>query len=72
MNKRFKKRLGVESVKVARVLPGDIVVIKCNRVLSSEDKRITCEQGAKLFPNNNVVVLDATCNIEIKRNENNV
>ena len=67
MNKRLKKKLGFESIRVARVLPGDMVVVKANIILSDEDKAITCRQLAGLFPKNKVLVMDATCDMEIKR-----
>lgn len=72
MNKRLKKKLCVDKVQVARILPGDVVVLKCNRTLSKDDMEFTCRQMMKTFNKNKVMVLDESCNIEIKRHEDNM
>ena len=54
-------------IDIARVITGDVVVFKCNKKLTQEDKAFTCKQMMKLFPNNEVMVLDEGCDIWIER-----
>ncbi len=72
MNKRLKKKSYADRIKVARILPDDVVILKCNKTLSKDDMEFTCRQMMKTFNKNKVMVLDKACDIEIKRHEDNM
>lgn len=58
----------IESIKVARLEPGDVLVLKCSQVLSHLVCQRICDQVTKIVPYGaKVMVLDGGMDAEVLR-----
>jgi hypothetical protein len=58
-----------ESVKVASLRPGDVVLFRCRRLLSAIERERATDVLNSIFPDNEVLILDDGQDVAVLRPE---
>lgn len=59
--------LGIEEVRIARVEPGDVIVLRTSQVLDVHDANMIRERCSAFFEGHEVVILQDDLSLEIVR-----
>ena len=58
----------IERLQVAKLNPGDVLIVKCNGRLTQNTMLLLHESMGKLFPENEIMVIDKDVDVQVIAN----